>query len=934
MTALLVFFTFLLLAFFGFLPVALLVRQPSSGERILLAPVLGLCTVILVTNVLAFLGLTGTTIAIVTLAAFGALLCAFPFRRRLGYRSVQSASQSLRSRIRALILEPVTPLSTGELRESLAPLLVAVTATLFIAWPLLWFGYADYWGFANPDEALYMHVIQRLQTHAFGVPTLEEAYGLYSPNNSVIIGVCYIPSILSVLTGVPAEFFFGILCAAAVILTPLSVYYLAAFGFRLRPRLALSAAIASGCSSLLANTFYIHALGSLCLGVLLPVGVCLCLQYVDEPSDQRSVLVALVGAAMFYCYYPGFAVMAAIWVLIIVGAWIRRAISIKHVRHVTAALVILLVGTFIFQFGVISKQLLVESLSSRLRAEPGNEVLMFFGLSLTEELAPFFWGFKLPMTPFTFGGANPEIAFWGLFGVGLLLGTALLSSFVKRVSGLRVEYRLILIVIALSLGAYTLGRNGYGLFKLVGWVHTFALIGLVASMFGLFDLLRRRKRLWRIVAVAPLLVLTVYVGLNLIQSITLCLATVRKGAWGGLHNARGFELRDFRTLEGLDAAWGRQGFNLALPDPVLQRWAVPFLKSPRLLFFPIIDLRVADSDSPEAERRLRFAGDRFRDPYVLRADDIVEDNTRARCRTLWSNGPFMLVDTAQCRDMMTLGSGWYRMEESPGNPIHWQRKFRWLRKRGELLVFYPSNLPQRLHFTAVCGYGNPLPQRTVRLYLDGVQFDEIRIYGYARVASRPFTARRPWSRIEFEVQETAQPLPRLHALWNSWVPRDPRLLNLALSDIGLAPESESAPPARFLDFRSQEQFSKMMLNGVYPDRWIGNEARIELPIPAGTDSLELGGMVPAIKTFSFPYSIQLLADGRRICEEKIVRPGSFQVRCQLNQSDLPVRTIAIRPAATFVTHADPRPLSIRVDHLALRAGPHANGFDARPSVQR
>jgi hypothetical protein len=386
-----------------------------------------------------------------------------------------------------------------------------------------------------------------------------------------------------------------------------------------------------------------------------------------------------------------------------------------------------------------------------------------------------------------------------------------------------------------------------------------------------------------------------------------------------------YDLRDFRKLEDLDAKWGRVGFDMALPDSVLQRWAVPFLRSRQLQFVPVVDLRVEDSTSGAAQERLRDAANRLSNAYLLRAEDITARDGSAGCSPVWSSGGFELVDTRVCKNVLALGSGWYRMERNPRASVQWQRQFRWMRKRGELLLFHPSAAALRLQFTAVAGYGNPSPDRTIRLFVNGEPFDEIRVSGYARVVTKPFVAPQPWARMEFEIQERAAPLPRALALWNGWIPSDPRLLNVAFHDIGVIGEEAEAPARTEVDFHSQDEFSSVDMNGVYADRWMGSQASIELSIPAGASRLELQGMVPGVSGFSFPYAIRAFADGAPLGEVR-VGSGAFHVRFPLNRwkwsAGRAARNahVVIQTQATFIgrklgVSPDQRPLSIRLDRI-------------------
>ena len=92
-------------------------------------------------------------------------------------------------------------------------------------------------------------------------------------------------------------------------------------------------------------------------------------------------------------------------------------------------------------------------MSHRLAADANNETLMFFALSLTEEIVPFLWGFKMP-------GANVVTAalanqsFYILFAAGLFLTAVLLWGMRRRISGLRLEFSVATFALLSVLFAY------------------------------------------------------------------------------------------------------------------------------------------------------------------------------------------------------------------------------------------------------------------------------------------------------------------------------------------------------------------------------------------------------------------------------------------------------------------------------------------------
>src|SRR5437016_933764 len=144
----------MLLALCGIVPALTLLPGDPRGHRVLLLPFLGLCFGILATYSLAAFGLTGQTIALTTLVVF------------------PLAAISLAASWRLVKWEWITSsrIRREELKGAIAPLLSGATTVLLIAWPLLYKGYAEYWGFANPDQPFYMTILKYLHTHSFGLP--------------------------------------------------------------------------------------------------------------------------------------------------------------------------------------------------------------------------------------------------------------------------------------------------------------------------------------------------------------------------------------------------------------------------------------------------------------------------------------------------------------------------------------------------------------------------------------------------------------------------------------------------------------------------------------------------------------------------------------------------------------------------------------------
>lgn len=236
----------------------------------------------------------------------------------------------------------------------------------------------------------------------------------------------------------------------------------------------------------------------------------------------------------------------------------------------------------------------------------------------------------------------------------------------------------------------------------------------------------------------------------------------------------------------------------------------------------------------------------------------------------------------------------------------------------------PSRSPQRLRIAMVAGPGNRSPARTISLFLNGERIEQFAITGAAQLLTKPFVIPGPWSQIEILVDEDADPIPRRGALWNRWVPGEPRRLNVAVISIALArADSETNSLASSVDLGPPNGDTRLF-NGIFMDRWMGREATVTLasPVPAAKE-LSVRGMAPGGVGLPFPFHITPTFNGVRLPSCEIIGPGRFQAHCPVPE---PVRRsvrsgqaihIELRSERTFVGKADPRQISLQLDRVEL-----------------
>jgi hypothetical protein len=880
-------------------PAFLLLRTPSA-YRIACIPVIGICSGVVLTLFLARFGLTGQTIAIIALGFFG--VC-----NLVGWR--------------------VAGPSFAELRAYLPVALCCLAAVTLTAWPLVRMGYSNYWGFANPDHAFYISIIDYLQTHPFGVapPWFFGSFHALNGqdvsaigyNTSVILGISYFISMLSILTRVPVSLLFGVTAAAVACVVPSSSFVLCSLGLQLPRRVSLAAAGLTACSSLMALTFYLHSLGAMTIIAILPVGLAVALHYFRNPGRETLALTALIFAGAYFDYFAGFAILGLATASIALWTLLTRKSRIGPILLLGACVVGALLTLSTMHALAIFNRLLHESSFGGSQFSRTNELLVTFALVLTERGLPYFWGLWLPYGAQPALFKSPIVQLYTGLAVSALLFLGLGLAAWRRLAGICAEYIFGVCAILGLILLYTVrGDGGYGAFKLVAWIHPLVVAALAASMMGSWRWLQLRN--YRLLSLLPLLVLGAYVALNLANALHL-----GRDSLGGpnttLNNAPRLQLKDFRQLQEVADKWGSAGIVVALPDSVAQSWLVPFFRNSATQFFPQILLSVEDS-VPYFHRNAPMG------QYVLHwKDDSQELTGLPLAAAVWQNDKFALTPLKNFHDAVFFGKGWYRKEGSSNSPFEWQHHLRWLRKRGELLILNPSPTPKRVLLNLIAGYGRSSPARHIDVYLNGEKIDEIDFCAQTRVLTRPFTAPSPWSQLEFVVREDAVPQAREHALWNRWVPADSRALNVAISELSLMASGQAdGLVTTGIDFRPGNPNVGLM-NGVFPDEWIGESADFLLRVPSNVRVLEIVGTLPSVPCFVFPYHVPLSADGIRLQEVLIERPGEFHLRIPLKASNLVagrVVRLSVGPLSTFGGrclgfNSDPRTLSVMLSRVAL-----------------
>ncbi len=881
-------------------PFALLLPRGEPGLRILLMPFLGLSAAVLICSFGAALGLTGRSVAILSLVVIAAIFV--------------GALLAVRSRILLLEQWRPEPITDSEWRAAAPVLLAGLACTALIGWPLFWAGYANYWGFANPDQAFYMMIIDHLDDHALSQPPEIRTHGFGITGTSSILSLCYLPAMVSALLGIKSYLLFGVIGATAVFLLPLGA---AACVIALTPALAdvaLAFGAITGLSSVLAQTFYLHSIGALAVAAILPPALAVAVLYVRDLHRGHAIAIALMAASSLFSYFPGFAIVAVIVGVAFAPSLLWGRLPVRKVLYLAAGIIGLIAVVFAKQAWTLIAALTREAGSSRL-ASTVDEVLLTFAKVLTEQFVTLLWGLE----PF---GTRVSYMLWlPLFAIGVVVTAVAVLAVLSKRSSLPLEFRLALGTALLLIAIYFAKNNGYGVYKLITWTSPLLRITFAAGIVMLW----RWNRAGRAVA---LLTLLLYGGINTGQIIRLGKMSLGATAQSELHNAPFTQMGEVAALRDTQRLMDSRPFFVAAPDQVLQRWTAVFLPQPVAAYLPVLHLNTEDSDDPaatplSAKAQTTYVANADRDPLLLHMTAEYPDIVRSsEAKPLWQNRLFSISSANDIRNSLLLGSGWYRRETVAiaGGP----RPFRWLRKRAEIFVVHPVRTPQRLRITAMAGYGIQTPARRLRLLLNGKQIDELPMSGFARLQSAPFTIDNDFARIEVVVVEDAEPLMRQHGFWNLWVPHDPRRMNIGVFDIDLIP-AEGQVDSSKVSVSSIAKDRRTLFDGIYPDKWMGQQAKIFLAAAQEPGEFHLRGLAPGATTMQFPLTIRISANGQAVGQTRIPNPGNFDFAVPLpakeGSAQSPIE-IAIEPSSKcFYGVGDTRCLTLNLEEAAIQPAP-------------
>jgi hypothetical protein len=890
----LVFLAIAMLFVAGYGPTLLLVDRKENRSRAIIVPAFGLACYIVVTHFLASLQLSGGWISLISPLVFGVLVFTVPRNRRLDRR---------------------------EIRESLGVFAICCAGLLLAIWPLLREGYASYLATGNADAAYNLGVYDAFQHHAYRGPLSTSIP--YWPNVQfgLVFGVGYLCVLLAQVTGANVLKLHEVVSASLVFVAPATVFLFSVVCLKAPRRTALVAAAASAFSSLVCYTFYLQSIGAMTFIALLPAVLALWSEALDAKASRQIAVAAFLFTGTSFGYYAAFPIMLLLLAVAAAVALARRAIGIKELWRSVAILASVALISFPALTLAIFRRSLAESSSSRLVATlQGPEVLLSFAFALTEQYLTFFWGLLIP--PLASGSAF-EAPSWGfLFALVLsvLLSAALLYFVLRRRAAVPLQTQAQVSVLLAAVVYFVFRNNGYGAFKLAAYLNPIFLPFLVCGITPEGRSAGKGKGRW--LARCRYGILVALVGLNLAWSVRLGLASLPSSTLAG-KSMSGFSAEDFDGLSSIPKSIPADARILAaIPDAVVQRWALTYLNQSKVSTVPLLSLSPEEADSSEQLAATGADSAHYLLTWALRNHDVIHQRALS---PVWQNAKFQLIPIESVRNFLTIGRGWYRMEALPQSTQEWQHQFRWLRSHGEFILLNASGEELRLRLTVVSGDGQPTPDRLISVALNGEKFDEIVTAGVGNVVTRPFRAHGFMNRLSISLPDSAQPVPSRWGLFRRWVPKDGRRLNVAVSKVELINDREYRAiraPCR-VDLSRPDAWGTPGLSGIYADGWIAHEAHILLEPCGKSDSISIQGSVPRLPQSEPPFPVTVSVNGGLQTVE-LSKPGPFMVTLPVPQGGAKGRPydIIVGSPRTFVPAElglgpDRRRLSIMVNAIEI-----------------
>lgn len=436
-------------------------------------------------------------------------------------------------------------------------------------------------------------------------------------------------------------------------------------------------------------------------------------------------------------------------------------------------------------------------------------------------------------------------------------------------------------------------RYGYASFKMISWLQFLAVPFFAWSIIYFVEKISKMKvraepRL--IYYVALLLLIPGYVGLNLMSDIDYAMKSYGHDRYyGSLINSYGVaNNKDYPKLPLVLKNQIPTGSSVAtvFSDCIENLWVAYYLDKlgaqVRIVSHELLPLDDAYLPDMKSRKFVDFRGEEQfseqkyfhsgeADYYLLPGQgswnkDIVENGQLILPQ--WSNASFALYRKEDIKDLVVIGSGFFRVEYMNRDKINWwwPKEFRWTSEGGEIFHLFPSlpGQPYQIKLSVISGLGLADGRRTLEFWNNGKKFDEIPINGVAKIVSKPYEPIEGFNRLVIRVKEPPMLDSSRKGLWNRDLPRRSRQISLLVSNVNLTHEV-SEPSSNWVvneHIEAKQMFDMFdTFNGFNVDGWVRDRAELSMTPPFSAAVLQLNISVPGWLGFKFPYMVKFILNG-------------------------------------------------------------------------
>lgn len=767
----------LLLGFFGLLGLSV-ASTKMVKERFALLPALGLSALVGSAYILsANFRLSGAMA--MSAATVLLLLCAL-FRSPVLYFALRESSKS------------------GEIKRSL---LLALIPLCTLVLPALFYGFNYFYGSVNFDFFYNSQESWFLRTHdvlQFANAKGEEILPLsWSSNFQGRFAISLVAAFFSSWLPVDALQFNSLLLNTLVVIFALAVSVFCKEFFRFSHKKLFLAVFLTVLSAAYVQSYSYYLLGQLSA---IPVFIVYCIVLKSllekiQSQNPSSLLESMLGlAALFNVLYVFYAILSFFALMLTVVS--ACFYGYKHAEKSTAKALVLTLLFAVVIFIAIRLSAVSESLNiikewtatSTKVAAGGSAVIVFSEYLKDAFLALLFGTVNYPSSVSIFGlviSAAP-IRSLLLFFVGLGALTTLLLSlkvYLKAKDMPKSAQAIILALVCIILACafyFFLSLASYALFKIQSWFMPL-LVPLYLYAFNKKISIGNRQ-------LSLSLFCGIVLALNLSASAIYMGDFLASDKFKRYANVRGITgSKDITDLAAMLNHSNIQNMSLLLNNGIEAAWVANFTRGIELQAVTHNFQPLADKDLP-AKPCTNLPELNANGPWVLTHPGSIRSDVTGFAqggKLIYENNSYWVIDPKTVTSYAYFGRGAYPVELNLGRNTAFPKKFRWVSRGVEIIIYSNEARKADLVFEVVPGYVvTKDPVRHFSITTDAKRYD-FSAKSQTELLVPQVALRKGLTCVFLESPDEVTKSGTQYSIWRSNIPLDTRLTNFAVSRVSI-----------------------------------------------------------------------------------------------------------------------------------------------------